>query len=342
LSDYYRGYYLSQIAAGQTRNSPAFNAGSEPASNLGMDKYTTRKDGVKDTGKVDIGFHYVDHRALPMYRLNAMVTDGHGWVEPASGSYYAGMLVTITAVPEMGYRVAGWTGTLDDTSKARTNSVIMTSDRDVTVWFDQPRTIVVGSDPNYTSIQHAVDAAVDGDIVIVPTGTYIPAYNFGIIEIRNKGITLTSANPDDPRVVAATVLSGYVFYISTPNSETVIDGITIQYGNMLIVSSSPAIRNCVFADCRWWGMDGGNPTVRPDDGQNGVSVEGGAITMYNSSPTVLNCVFTGCTVTGGDGGRGDDGAPGFDGGWAGWAYGGAVYCGFNSSPTFVDCSFANC
>ena len=33
---------------------------------------------------------------------------------------------------------------------------------------------------------------------------------------------------------------------------------------------------------------------------------------------------------------------GYDGGYAGYAYGGAVYIGFRSSPTFENCLFRNC
>ncbi|MBN1593656.1 MAG: hypothetical protein JW941_10485 [Candidatus Coatesbacteria bacterium] len=50
--------YLSQTAAGQAQNSPCVDAGSNPAESLGMDRYTTRTDGVPDTGMVDIGYHY--------------------------------------------------------------------------------------------------------------------------------------------------------------------------------------------------------------------------------------------------------------------------------------------
>ncbi|MBI5117115.1 right-handed parallel beta-helix repeat-containing protein [Candidatus Poribacteria bacterium] len=51
-------YYLSQTAAGQNANSPCMNAGSDTAVNVGMDSYTTRTDGVGDTGVVDMGYHY--------------------------------------------------------------------------------------------------------------------------------------------------------------------------------------------------------------------------------------------------------------------------------------------
>jgi len=51
-------YYLSQTVAGQDSNSPCVDAGSDTAANLGMDKSTTRTDGVWDVGVVDMGYHY--------------------------------------------------------------------------------------------------------------------------------------------------------------------------------------------------------------------------------------------------------------------------------------------
>ncbi|MCH7846416.1 MAG: right-handed parallel beta-helix repeat-containing protein, partial [Acidobacteria bacterium] len=51
------GYYLSHIAAGQGSDSPAIDAGSDTAANLGLDTRTTRTDDVTDTGTVDLGYH---------------------------------------------------------------------------------------------------------------------------------------------------------------------------------------------------------------------------------------------------------------------------------------------
>ncbi len=50
--------YLSQTAAGQAVDSPCVNSGSDTAVNLGMDTFTTRTDGTKDRGVVDMGYHY--------------------------------------------------------------------------------------------------------------------------------------------------------------------------------------------------------------------------------------------------------------------------------------------
>jgi len=56
-------YYLSQIASGQSSDSPCVNAGAGTASALGLDSTTTSTNQTGDTGTVDIGYHYLS--ALP-------------------------------------------------------------------------------------------------------------------------------------------------------------------------------------------------------------------------------------------------------------------------------------
>jgi hypothetical protein len=51
-------YYLSQTAAGLPLDSPCLDAGSDSATNLGLDNMTTRRDEVGDAGIVDMGYHY--------------------------------------------------------------------------------------------------------------------------------------------------------------------------------------------------------------------------------------------------------------------------------------------
>ncbi|NLF77438.1 MAG: VWA domain-containing protein, partial [Chloroflexi bacterium] len=320
--------YLSQVAAGQEAGSPAVDAGSSLAESIGLAERTTRTDGEGDEGVVDLGFHFRDHTTLQLYTLTAEVVGGHGTVEPTTGEFYAGTPVPLIAHPEAGWRVAQWAGTTDDASKSVNNLVVMGPDRHVTVEFDQPRTIVVGSAPEYTSVQHAIDAADDGDVVVVPAGTYAPAFPFPRIEISNKNITLMGSNPDDPNVVASTIMRTYRFAISNVGPETIIEGIT-------------------FRDANWEGADGLNTSQVADDGPDGVSIAGGCMYMTNASPTIRNCNFIDCSATGGDGAGGDGGVQdehpmGFDGGWAGFAHGGAVYIGYLSSPTFENCTFRDC
>ncbi len=58
-----RGFYLSA-------GSPCIDAGTNTAAYYGLDRYTTRADGVKDTGRVDIGYHHaagIDPSAADFY-----------------------------------------------------------------------------------------------------------------------------------------------------------------------------------------------------------------------------------------------------------------------------------
>ena len=89
------GYYLSQTAAGQARQSPAVDAGSGPAEcrHQAGDR-TTRTDGVDDTGTVDLGYHYAE--GVTLFKLTAQVlpdpADGmvHGTITPSFALVYEG------------------------------------------------------------------------------------------------------------------------------------------------------------------------------------------------------------------------------------------------------------
>ena len=171
-------FYLSQGAAGQDVNSPAVDAGDRTAVNASLDGYTTRIDGIHDSGIVDIGYHFRDTATLKLYNLTTSVNGIGGTIQPHTGTFYEGSLVTVSAVSDGGYRPEEWTGTIDDTSRAADNFVIMWADRQVTVSFDKSKTYIVGSNPTYATIMRAIDAAEDGDTVILPGRIYNPPESF--------------------------------------------------------------------------------------------------------------------------------------------------------------------
>ncbi|MHC4735401.1 MAG: InlB B-repeat-containing protein, partial [Planctomycetota bacterium] len=324
-------YYLSQTAAGQAVDSPCVDAGSDLATALGLGSYTTRSDGVNDVNVVDIGIHYP--AAEGQYQLTVNVIGTHGTIQPNSGFFNKFTVVTLTATVDPGYRIK-WIGTDDDTVYTLTNTVTMYSDRTVTAIIEQPAIITVPGD--YPIIQEAIEAAEDGDLIVLNRGRYVgtPQIQTGIggtLVIIDKAITITSTNPDDPCTVADTIIdcNGYATYgivLSRVGPDTVINGLTIANNTWTVLSrldpSDP-------------GDDG---YIGGDHGGAGILIDAGA------SPTILNCIIRDCRTTAGDassGNTGDTGNPGGRGGDGGDAYGGGIYCGYRSSPTIRNCTISN-
>jgi len=160
---------------------------------------------------------------------------------------------------------------------------------------------------DYSTLQAGIDAAEEGDTVLVAAGTH-SGQGFRDIQIRDKTIVVMSE--DGP---AATVLRldgtdaepHFGFNLIGPQvSDVIIDGFTITGGytahgtGMFFTSTSPTIRNCIFSD-------------------NIASVSGGAVRCKGSSPRFINCTFV------------NNSAP----------TGGGIYV-VTSSPTFENCIIA--
>ena len=106
---------------------------------------------------------------------------------------------------------------------------------------------------DYSSIQLAIEEASDDDLILVDSGTYFENLNF-----LGKSITLSSHDPYDPSVVAATIIDSsgiwrVVTFEEGESLDSVITGFTIQNGQandgggILCLESSPTIVNNVIA-----------------------------------------------------------------------------------------------
>ncbi|MEW5800720.1 MAG: right-handed parallel beta-helix repeat-containing protein [bacterium] len=155
------------------------------------------------------------------------------------------------------------------------------------------------------SIMVAIDAAADGDVIVVDPGVYYERISF-----QGKAITLTSTNPDDPNVVAATIIDGsnleatVITFESGEGSDSILAGFTVQNGHagegggISCVSSSPTITHCtITGNTADWG--------------------GGIRCLSSSSPTIANC-----TISANQG-----------------SYGGGITCFDLCSPAITDCTF---
>jgi len=240
----------------------------------------------------------------------------------------------------------------------------------------------------YLSIQSAINAAVNGDIVEVSPYPVPPYYYQGIdfrglsgnINVRFNGLAITvrSINPNDPDIVARTIIDcqgtsdtsaprrAFIF----DNGEgpgSVLAGFTIR--NAYVKAHQGGNGDANFADINalpGYTAAGGAILCGPNpDPCNILGLPNwGTLT---GSPTIRNCVFINCIVEGGDGGRGADGNDGNDaqpadpcvippapakpatpgqnagnGGDSGSAFGGAIYCSFGSSPVIQNCTITDC
>ncbi|MHC4500202.1 MAG: right-handed parallel beta-helix repeat-containing protein [Planctomycetota bacterium] len=153
---------------------------------------------------------------------------------------------------------------------------------------------------DFNNIQAAIDDANDGDTVIVKDGVYKGLGNRDI-DFKNKAITVQSTDPNDPNIVATTIIDcdanisdrhrGFVFH-SGEDSNSVLAGLTITNGyaydgaGIRCSYSSPTITNCLitanttYEGGPWpWGFWSGGG--------------GGGIYCYESSPTINNCIISG-------------------------------------------------
>ncbi|MBN2129706.1 MAG: right-handed parallel beta-helix repeat-containing protein [Sedimentisphaerales bacterium] len=179
---------------------------------------------------------------------------------------------------------------------------------------------------HYDYIQHAIDAATPGDAIVVPEGLYHEK-----LRLKGKGVTVTSTDPADPAVRAATVVTGAGSLVTftqeqegspppspgllraLPDSSVtlagngdgtdVLAGLTIAGGSYGVYCSgaSPVIRDCTIVDNACAGVklwDKANPTVECCDIiGNGTGIEmwahrGGRF-VDHSYVTARHCVIAG-------------------------------------------------
>jgi len=152
---------------------------------------------------------------------------------------------------------------------------------------------------HYDYIQHAIVRGRPGDKIVVAEGTYHEN-----IDLMGRNLTLSSTNPEDPDIVAATIIDGGGRVVTLANGEDagcILSGFTITGGSRGIycTASSPTIENCSIEYNRGAGIElysDGNPTLNNcriiANGGSGIEMRplrSGRFTYYNS-PKMNNCI----------------------------------------------------
>jgi hypothetical protein len=190
---------------------------------------------------------------------------------------------------------------------------------------------------DFPTIQSAIDAAVDGDVIELTDGRFAGPGNWDIGYV-GKAITVRSQSGDPATCVVDCLQHspwprrGFQFY-SEEGPECVLEGVTITNGEAMLgggiicgPDTSPTIRNCAFignvAEERGGGMycaSRSTPIIRSCLFRGNEAFRGAGI-YCNSSPTLVNCTFT-LNHSG--------------------LYGGGLYGWVSANPTIVNCTFAN-
>lgn len=159
---------------------------------------------------------------------------------------------------------------------------------------------------NYSTLQQAIDAAHNGDVIEVAPGTYTGPGNWDI-EFRGKRITVGSTSGPQNTIIDCgkpTTGSGHrgFYFHQGEREDSVLSGFTIRGGRVLgstipssasywnassshpigggiyCESSSPSIVNCIIEDC-------------------GAEL-GGGIGCVGGTPAIINCIVRDCLAGG--------------------------------------------
>jgi len=143
--------------------------------------------------------------------------------------------------------------------------------------------IYVGPEETFRDIQPALDAAADGDTVIVRDGTYT-GLNNKELSFGGKAITLRSENGPENCTIDCE-FDGRAFYFHNgEETDSALDGFTIVNGSLpgswpesagggiSCEGSSPTIMNCIVS--------------------NSSAARGGGIYTYKASPIIQNCTIS--------------------------------------------------
>ncbi|MBG84254.1 MAG: hypothetical protein CMJ40_06890 [Phycisphaerae bacterium] len=149
---------------------------------------------------------------------------------------------------------------------------------------------------DFVSIQAAIDAADDGDVIVVHPGLYVADPGASeVVDTLGKKVNIQSSGGHENTIIDGQGSARGLVCTSGETSETIIGGFTVRNGRSqtldfngngesdhwensgggaLIYGSSPAINGCVFMDCS-------------------SECHGGGLYSLRSSPSIQSCVFEG-------------------------------------------------
>ena len=164
---------------------------------------------------------------------------------------------------------------------------------------------------DFNNIQDAINAARDGDVVLVNPGRY-----YENVDFRGKSITVTGLDPNDPNTVETTIIdaNGVGSVVSFHRDEgpnSMITGFTITGGNAKYGAgiccwegSTPTIYRCIITDNHasdGGGIYGGGSITNCTISGNSADVDDGG-GLYDCDGNITNCTISENSADGDGGG----------------------------------------
>ncbi|MBN1295306.1 hypothetical protein JXA80_00910 [bacterium] len=161
---------------------------------------------------------------------------------------------------------------------------------------------------DYLVIQAAIDAAEDGDTVLVRDGLYQGSLNRDL-KIVDKRIALMSENGPSNCIIDCGSLNRGILVKNKGSDSTVIEGFTIINGHLnatydgngcgiMCLDASPIIRHCVIENC-WTENNGGGIGIEESNAlvfeciimNNSVPFDGGGVHICGGNPVFCHCAI---------------------------------------------------
>jgi len=151
---------------------------------------------------------------------------------------------------------------------------------------------------DYTTIQAGINAAVDGDTVLIADGVYTGTGNKNL-DFNGKAIWVMSENGADNCIIDCQNSGRGFYFHNGETSSSILIGLTIKNGSMggfFLYNCEPVISHCIIKDHNTTGIicSASDPTIEYCViSGNSTGSTGGGISCSFSNPTISNCTFYG-------------------------------------------------
>lgn len=191
---------------------------------------------------------------------------------------------------------------------------------------------------NYSTIQAAINASANSDVILVAAGTYTGFGNRNV-DFNGKSITVQSEDGPEVTIIDCQKQTRGINFDSNETATSVLSGFKIvnglankdNGGGVYCKNASPTIKNCIIENCDavaglFYGLGGGlyieasSPLIENCIIRSNTAKTGGGLFMESSSaPNIRNCFIINNTASGN---------------------GGGVVCNLASMPVVANCTIA--